>query len=350
MERADLLSSYVGPAFFRHRVPVGGALGRRLNSSRVVLRRPKDYRPLVASEVAGLRNSDWRERVRDWEANFWLHNCDNLVFTAGAVSQKVTSKVPGLRIAERRANAPDDYRRLIKRAREAGADVPDWHEANEKGLMAQLGECDGVIVYSRRSAQSFDQLDPNRLKVVPLGMDAPRLPLKQCRDRVRIGFAGRLDFPKGYDEFVRLSRTLANRADFVVAGSVNAWAADITPGHVQMRGRLSQLELQAFWNDIDILLLPSRLESFGLVAYEALTHGVVPLVSRQTGVSETLSSELDGELVFEDIEEVAPLVDSGRLHQLSSSLDVERFARSHSWSSFGQRFAEAVNHIGQCRS
>lgn len=60
------------------------------------------------------------------------------------------------------------------------------------------------------------------------------------------------------------------------------------PGRVDHRGALAPEAMPGFWEHADLLLLPSRAETFGMVVTEACVHGVPGIVSAGTGAEEAL--------------------------------------------------------------
>jgi len=65
-------------------------------------------------------------------------------------------------------------------------------------------------------------------------------------------------------------------------------------GHVTFMGKQNHVE--RLIPQADVLLLPSELESFGLVALEAMACGVPPVATRVGGVPELITHEVDGYL------------------------------------------------------
>jgi N-acetyl-alpha-D-glucosaminyl L-malate synthase BshA len=62
--------------------------------------------------------------------------------------------------------------------------------------------------------------------------------------------------------------------------------------HVRFLGKQSRI--QELIPQADVLLLPSRLESFGLAALEAMACGVIPVATRVGGVPELITPGVDG--------------------------------------------------------
>lgn len=63
---------------------------------------------------------------------------------------------------------------------------------------------------------------------------------------------------------------------------------------VEFAGRQPQDKLQDFYDRIDILLMPSRSEGFGLTAIEGMARGCVPVVSDTGGLPEVVRNGKDG--------------------------------------------------------
>lgn len=76
--------------------------------------------------------------------------------------------------------------------------------------------------------------------------------------------------------------------------------AELPISAVQFIGRQSQDNLQEFYDKIDILLMPSRSEGFGLTAIEGMARGCVPVVSDTGGLSEVVEDGESGLLHMPD--------------------------------------------------
>lgn len=75
---------------------------------------------------------------------------------------------------------------------------------------------------------------------------------------------------------------------------------------VEFAGRQPQDTLQDYYDRIDILLMPSRSEGFGLTAIEGMARGCVPVVANTGGLPEVVEDGVSGTLHKpEDIEYIA---------------------------------------------
>lgn len=58
------------------------------------------------------------------------------------------------------------------------------------------------------------------------------------------------------------------------------------PGRIVLRGMLPPTEVRELWEETDLLLLPSSVETYGMVVTEACAHGVPAFVPAGTGAEE----------------------------------------------------------------
>lgn len=127
----------------------------------------------------------------------------------------------------------------------------------------------------------------------------------------RVGFAGQWSAAKGLqqllDAWIELRSPLP-AAHLYLAGGPALWKRDQeAPGARESEGRVCEMEqrkllccvgtiprskMPQFWNSLDIAVVPSLSESFGLVALEALACGVPVIATAVGGLKEII---VDGE-------------------------------------------------------
>ncbi|MDE6007406.1 MAG: glycosyltransferase family 4 protein [Muribaculaceae bacterium] len=142
-----------------------------------------------------------------------------------------------------------------------------------------------------------------------------RPPLRDS-DPLTIGVVSRLEKIKGMDlvipAFAEIAKKHPNIHLLIVGdGSLHehmkiqakqAHISDSAPtsnkanpsDRIEFTGRLSPGELQAQYDRIDILLMPSRSEGFGLTALEGMARGCVPVVADTGGLPEVVRDNIDG--------------------------------------------------------
>jgi glycosyltransferase involved in cell wall biosynthesis len=101
-----------------------------------------------------------------------------------------------------------------------------------------------------------------------------------------VGFAGRLVPEKGLRQLAAATAELPG-AELLIAGSGPLEAELRRHGHVRLLGTLQRAEMEQFWEQIDVLALPSLTtprwaEQFGRVLVEAMGRGV-PVVGSNSG-------------------------------------------------------------------
>jgi glycosyltransferase involved in cell wall biosynthesis len=129
--------------------------------------------------------------------------------------------------------------------------------------------------------------------VIPNGVTIPRRLAPQPGDgTMRLGFIGRLDPKKGIERLVDAVGLLRDEQLIVklaLAGSGEAFYEDALKGRVRKMGLepqvtfVGQVSGQAkrhFFEAIDLAVVPSHTENFGIVVAEALAHSVPVVASK----------------------------------------------------------------------
>jgi glycosyltransferase involved in cell wall biosynthesis len=152
--------------------------------------------------------------------------------------------------------------------------------------------------------------------VIPNGVDTERFSPAESRAPGRppnVLFVGRLNRVKGFDlvpAIVRgvLQREPSARFTFVGAdrepqgdvpdeGARNSLAAELPAGsedRVTFKGAVPQDDMANLYRQADVLLAPSRVETFSLVCAEAAACGVPVVGSRGTGIEAVVDDGVTG--------------------------------------------------------
>ena len=152
---------------------------------------------------------------------------------------------------------------------------------------------------------------------VDLGLFQPanQAPREQ-KASLRVGFAGQWSAGKGVPELLDAwteVKTSFPAADLLLAGGPGLWKRDQEPpgtresearvrGMEQKRlllsvGVIPRPKMPQFWNSMDIAVVPSLSEAFGLSALEALACGVPVIASAVGGLKEIVVDDRCGLLV-----------------------------------------------------
>ncbi len=133
---------------------------------------------------------------------------------------------------------------------------------------------------------------------------------------LRVGFAGQWLPGKGCMTLLEawnIMRSECPQAELWFAGGDKLWKTDrTTPGSVEvaeairraaaegsvkLAGELKRTEMPGFWNSLDLAVVPSFVEAFGLVALEAMACGVPVIASKIGGLKEIVQEGASGLLV-----------------------------------------------------
>lgn len=180
-----------------------------------------------------------------------------------------------------------------------------------------------AIVADLKAAYGVDFAD--RARVVPHGTYDPlaekpsRRGLRRVDAPVSIAFVGRFEPRKGIDiavaAFAAAHKALAQASFHFVGDKLGTEALELFRSHggadlltsprVTFHGQISREALDDLYATVDIVLMPSRYESFGLVAIEAMAAGAVVVAARAGGLKEVVVDGLNGYLVPLDGKEAA---------------------------------------------
>lgn len=168
--------------------------------------------------------------------------------------------------------------------------VRDWYRARfGKGLFMP------IIADERR-------IRPELERVLPLSEQ-----LRPGRQPV-VAFVGRLVGLKNIPTLIKAFEPMKERAQLVLIGDgPEKTKLETLAPHALFTGMLSGDELLAWFNLIDILVLPSTQEAYGSVTGEALMAGARVIVSRKAGSSDLVREGENG-FVF-DPKDIPSLTD-----------------------------------------
>ncbi len=202
------------------------------------------------------------------------------------------------------------------------ADAPRVHTVHDHWLLCWRGypirdgvvcetTCAGCVPYARsrhhllrrrpprfiapsdavRRAHADKGWDTSAWHVVPHPVEAPPVgsapAVPTAREGLRVGFIGQMTREKGIDLVLAAVPEVDPGAEIIVAGS--GALDDVVRAHplVDHRGVVGGAAKEAFFSDIDVLVVPSRVpEIAGLVIDEATVRGVPVIASRRGGIPE----------------------------------------------------------------
>lgn len=164
---------------------------------------------------------------------------------------------------------------------------------------------DAFVVYGRAMERTLKARLPHRsgdIHFLPYGIPEPPIRRGAVAGKLRVLFAGRLEHAqKGVLDLPLIDRALVDRGvdvQWTVVGSGpdeqklrDAWSSP----RVNFLGRKTATDVVEIASRHDVFVLPTRWEGVPVALLEAMSVGLVPVVSRiESGVSEILTDGVTG--------------------------------------------------------
>ncbi|MBB4062404.1 glycosyltransferase family 4 protein [Salinibacter ruber] len=184
---------------------------------------------------------------------------------------------------------------------------PDAHARINAHKDKEIALADHVLTVSELARDSYVEggVPDDKVTAVPMGADlsdfSPPEPRRTpSEERMTFLFVGHAGRRKGTDTLLAAAKTLVNddaphRVCF--AGDVDASLFADAPPTVERLGYLGRDALIQAMQRADVLVLPSRHDSFGRVVVEAMATGLPALVSAHVGAKEVLTDGENGWVV-----------------------------------------------------
>ncbi len=230
-----------------------------------------------------------------------------------------------------------------------------------------MEKADGIIAVSNYTKEIIIKhygINPSKIKVVHNAIEWEDIrasvneKLSQLkREGMRlVVFVGRITLQKGPDYFLKAAKRVLQynpKVTFIVAGSGDMEVKMVEEAaylgisrSVLFTGFLRGEELASVYKSADLFVMPSVSEPFGITALESLAHGTPVLVSKQSGVSETITHAL--KVDFWDTEEMANEILAVLDHNSLKTCLAEngsREVRNMSWEEAARKCIEIYNQL-----
>jgi D-inositol-3-phosphate glycosyltransferase len=238
-----------------------------------------------------------------------------------------------------------------------GSTVPVRMKA-EKEIIVSANKIICSSYHEKELICSLSEISEKKVEVIPLAVDnnifkpndliLSRNKLDIEIDSKVILNVSRLDPVKGIDILIKAIAKIKNKKDIVlkiIGGEIKAsqykvYLQELVKSlnlthHVQFLGSIAHGDLVKYYNASNLVVVPSRYESFGLVALEAFASGKPTIASNVGGLSSIINNGSNGFLVeSENVDELSAKIEEVLNNiNLSSKIGFQAYldAKNYSW-------------------
>jgi glycosyltransferase involved in cell wall biosynthesis len=219
---------------------------------------------------------------------------------------------------------------------------------------------DIVLTVSELARKSYVEAGVPEKKVVtvPMGVDRSRFaPPSGTKSSARSEpftflLVGHADKRKGADILLKASRRLYTDGvnhRVQVAGRVDEDIFSGGASTIELLGYLNEERLEKAYKQADVLVLPSRFDSFGRVVVEAMATGLPALVSEHVGAKQGLTEGENGWIVpAENVDALAEQMRWCVEHPEQVAAMQNRAAdaaQAYTWTAYRERVTEVLGSV-----
>lgn len=253
-----------------------------------------------------------------------------------------------------------------------GSDVPGYDPLNTRlerlhGLLKPVTrriwrDAGKVVALSDALAATAHQTSPDiDIDVIPNGIDTEQFSPPAVRsgsEPVRLITVARLLERKGIHTILQACAKpsrLPVQLQIVGTGPYDSTLRQMVDDldlsdRVQFLGFVPNEDLPKYYRDADIFVLPSAIESFGLVFAEAMACGLPIAASNVGGIPETVRDGVDGLLCPPNDpmalrENIITLMSDFETREEISQTQRERVLRHYPWEHIAERYAELYRAV-----
>ena len=274
-------------------------------------------------------------------------NCNLLAFRAAKQSQKLTI----LDLAQ-------IHHHTIKKIQQ-NFPVTDLSASQtalvDRRKQAALAYTDYVLALSSFATQSLTDngISRNRIYEVNLGIDPTHFcPAPKRKDGTfQLLFTGTITYRKGLEPLISAFRNLnLPDAELLLVGPVGDAGALLTQctGAIRHIPFLHHEDLVAYYQQADVFVFPSYLDSWGQVVLEAMACGTPVIISDNTGAKDAVAKGGGFVVPTGDegaLQEKIRYVYEHRDEAERMGREARRVAEQYTWANYHQQIADALTDI-----
>jgi hypothetical protein len=235
-----------------------------------------------------------------------IHAHDWLCYPAGIIAKKISGKPLFTHMHATEFDRAGGY-----------GDIRIHNIENDGLAYSDMAIC--VSKYTANMVISKYGVDTAKIRVLHNAFAVEDIPEKQKRifKGPTILFLGRITIQKGPDYYVDVAERIIKKhpqARFIMAGSGDMFKKLLyKTANIRLKNRfifagfLNRTQVEEIFNSVDIFIMPSVSEPFGIVPLEAMAYGVAAVISKTSGVSEVIENAY--KVDFWDIDEMTRILD-----------------------------------------
>lgn len=182
---------------------------------------------------------------------------------------------------------------------------PNWPEMKDEkplGVHDTALNADRIVLLSQFAKESYvsQGFEASKLEVIYIGAINANLnsrsPLEKNNNYLRILYLGRMTRVKGVEALARLSHLL-NPVEFQIclvgqcSPEIAKYVREISNSEVlKLIENPKPNEISKYYVESDIFALPSFNDGFNIATLEAMSYGLIPIISKNAGVSEVIQN------------------------------------------------------------
>lgn len=180
---------------------------------------------------------------------------------------------------------------------------PFFYESLDKDILGNIPQENmQILVVSKIAQNAYQRYYPQALiNILPVYVDEVEKIDRNQHKRFTFAVIGYVRPWKGQDIFIHVAQEMQDDYDdieFLIIGDNSSHFAqklkDAENDKIHFIGEMSPVQLNEMYEDIDVVVCPSRIESLSIVVIEAMLRGIPSIVSSSAGVAEYITDGVDG--------------------------------------------------------
>ncbi len=199
---------------------------------------------------------------------------------------------------------------------EINRDKTFYGRKNRKAEKLFLDKAKKIIFPSENAVlfcQKYYKFDERKSVIIPSGIDEVfhKLPAGAVRNGIVILTGGPLH-ESGRSFMKKYLKNIEGNIHLFIIGNKKYFAVFTKPGIFTFE-RMHGPELARFYEDKDIFLSLNEYDTFSMATAEAMTAGLIPIVTKQTGISSMIFNNVNGFVIeYDDVKGLTDNIDKLR--------------------------------------